>query len=270
MAAFTATLKIYPVTMQLAHPKTDMECGGKVVLPVSALHALTSRVSFLQKSPMLFMISFGLKNTHCGVLEFTAEEGNVNVPSWILGTLQANIGDTVQISSVYLTKASYARFEPQSTDFLDMSDPTAVLENHLRGFACLTEGDVIPIFYNNRSYLLKVEETKPARAVCINECDMEVDFSQPVGYVEPAKENKLKEEIVHGGPIAFSGQGFRLDGKKSKQPQVIKRVVPVPQVGQPNFDYKVGTIEFFRNENNDGNNTDGSKKEPPQSSRSLN
>uniref|UniRef100_A0A0A9XX91 Ubiquitin fusion degradation protein 1 n=1 Tax=Lygus hesperus TaxID=30085 RepID=A0A0A9XX91_LYGHE len=96
MAAFTATLKIYPVTMQLAHPKTDMECGGKVVLPVSALHALTSRVSFLQKSPMLFMISFGLKNTHCGVLEFTAEEGNVNVPSWILGTLQANIGDTVQ------------------------------------------------------------------------------------------------------------------------------------------------------------------------------
>ncbi|KAF6201688.1 hypothetical protein GE061_004083 [Apolygus lucorum] len=270
MAAFTATLRIYPVTIQLAHPKTDMECGGKVVLPVSALHALTSRVAFLQKSPLLFMISHGTKNTHCGVLEFTAEEGNVNVPSWILDTLQVKVGDTVQISSVYLTKATFARFEPQSTDFLDISDPRAVLENHLRGFACLTEGDIIPIFYNNRSYLFKVEETKPAKAVCINECDMEVDFSAPVGYVQPSKEDKPKEVIVQGGPIAFSGQGFRLDGKQSKQPQVIKRVVPVPKVGQPNYDYKIGTIEFFRNDNSKGNNPEGSQKDRPPSSRSLN
>ena len=51
----------------------------------------------------------------------------------------------------------------------------------LRHFACLSKGDIVAINYNNKVYELNVMETKPAAAVSIIECDMNVDFevSQP-------------------------------------------------------------------------------------------
>ena len=36
-----------------------------------------------------------------------------------------------------------ARYRPQSTDFLDISNPRAVLEKQFRTFSCLTVGDQI-------------------------------------------------------------------------------------------------------------------------------
>lgn len=97
MVPFIASLRIYPVSMHGTRPKTDKECGGKVLLPVSALHALTSRLSF-QQGPMLFTISLGTKHTNCGVLEFIADEGIVNAPSWIFDSISAKVGDVVQVS----------------------------------------------------------------------------------------------------------------------------------------------------------------------------
>ena len=61
----------------------------------------------------------------------------------------------------------------------------------LRHFACLSKGDIVAINYNNKVgcpnqilmqklppkiYELNVMETKPAAAVSIIECDMNVDF----------------------------------------------------------------------------------------------
>lgn len=50
----------------------------------------------------------------------------------------------------------------------------SVLENCLRNFSCLTNGDVIAIKYNSKVYELCVLETKPGNAVIIIECDMNV------------------------------------------------------------------------------------------------
>ncbi len=62
----------------------------------------------------------------------------------------------------------------------------AVLENKLRTFACLTEGDVIAINYNDRTYEIAVLEVKPkdaSKAVSIVECDLQLDFAAPIGFV---------------------------------------------------------------------------------------
>lgn len=83
-------------------------------------------------------------------------------------------GDLLQIESVSLPVATFSRFQPQSIDFLDITNPTAVLENGLRSFACLTTGDMIAIKYNQRIYELCVLESKPGPAVSIIECDMNV------------------------------------------------------------------------------------------------
>ncbi|CAH3032855.1 unnamed protein product [Porites evermanni] len=162
-------------------------------------------------------------------------------------------GGLLQVESASLPVASYAKFQPQSVDFLDITNPKAVLENALRSFACLTKGDVIAIKYNEKIYELLVLETKPGNAVSIIECDMQVEFAPPVGYVEPQrqvkKETKKEEE-------AFTGSGFRLDGKKKKSnvpsdpvpmgPPVIKR-------GIPNYNFEKGKITFKRNLNKSNN-----------------
>lgn len=47
----------------------------------------------------------------------------------------------------------------------------------------LFQGDIIAISYNKKIYELNVLETKPAPAVSIIECDMNVEFEAPPGYV---------------------------------------------------------------------------------------
>ncbi|KAF8564325.1 hypothetical protein P879_09807 [Paragonimus westermani] len=154
-----------------------------VIMPPSVLEVL-SRLNV--QYPMLFKLTNAQANrtTHCGVLEFVADEGNIYVPYWMLRNLLLEEGGLVWVTNAALPVASFAKFQPQSTDFLDISNPKAVLENLLRDFACLTVGDVIAINYNERMYELKVLETQPEDAVSIIECDMRVDFAPPVGYEE--------------------------------------------------------------------------------------
>ena len=58
--------------------RDDLEHGGKIILPPSALDQLT-RLNIVY--PMLFKLTNNGANrtTHCGVLEFVADEGKVNI-----------------------------------------------------------------------------------------------------------------------------------------------------------------------------------------------
>ncbi|KAK2723956.1 hypothetical protein QYM36_002334 [Artemia franciscana] len=169
---FVKQYRCYSVSM-LSDDKQDLEKGGKIIMPPSALDLLTRlHISY----PMMFKLSNEIQErmTHCGVLEFVAQEGRVHIPYWMMENLRLNEGDLIQIESVTLPVATYAKFQPQSVDFLDITNPKAVLENTLRNFACLTKGDIIAIMYNNKRYELLVLELKPKDAVSIIECDMNV------------------------------------------------------------------------------------------------
>lgn len=85
-------------------------------------------------------------------------------------------GEVVHVENVSLKIGTFAKFQPQTSDFHDISNPKAVLENSLRHFACLSKGDIIAIKYNNKIYELSVLETKPDDAVNIIECDMNVSI----------------------------------------------------------------------------------------------
>lgn len=170
--------------------REDLNYGGKVILPPSALNQLTMlNISY----PMLFELSSedtGLK-THGGVLEFTAEEGRVYLPQWMMEALGVAPGAIIKITNTNLEQGRFVKFEPQSTDFLDISDPRAVLENALRNYSTMTKGDIFQISYNNKVYAIRVLEVKPvndAESICVIETDLNVDFAPPVGYVEPTPE----------------------------------------------------------------------------------
>nr|XP_031526150.1 ubiquitin recognition factor in ER-associated degradation protein 1 isoform X2 [Vicugna pacos] len=208
---FSTQYRCFSVSM-LAGPndRSDVEKGGKIIMPPSALDQL-SRLNITY--PMLFKLTNKNSDrmTHCGVLEFVADEGICYLPHWMMQNLLLEEGGLVQVESVNLQVATYSKFQPQSPDFLDITNPKAVLENALRNFACLTTGDVIAINYNEKIYELRVMETKPDKAVSIIECDMNVDFDAPLGYKEPERQVQ-HEESAEGDadPSGYAGElGFR-------------------------------------------------------------
>lgn len=256
---FSATYKCYSISM-LPDERLDLEKGGKIIMPPSALHTLTRLNT---NYPMLFKLTNTDKkrHTHCGVLEFIAEEGKVYLPYWMMRNLLLDEGMMIQVQTATVPVATYSKFQPQSVDFLDISNPKAVLENGLRNFACLTTGDVIAINYNSKVYELCVLETRPGNAVSIIECDMNVDFEAPVGYQEPERKPKTEDhesaenvaKDVHMMDLskafsAFSGQGNRLDGKAPKldADSAAKPAQREYRRGIPDYDYKIGTLKFWR------------------------
>ena len=114
---------------------------------------------------------------------------------------------------------------------------------------------MIAIMYNDRTYEMEVLELKPADAVTVIECDLNVDFAPPVGYDENAhraastsgpgqptgngganggQSLEHEDEVMDvadmlpepEGFVAFSGNAVRLDGKKKK---TVSESEPVPQ-----------------------------------------
>lgn len=106
--------------------------------------------------PMLFKLTNKRTNreTHCGVLEFVADEGRIYLPYWVrfsavesicwcypfshspfpfsvsssqmMTNLLLEEGSLVHLENISLPVATFAKFEPQSVDFLDISNPKAV------------------------------------------------------------------------------------------------------------------------------------------------
>lgn len=219
--------------------KDELEKGNKIVLPSSALdHLARLNISY----PMLFEASNpnASRRTHCGVQEFVAEEGTCYLPYWMMSNMCLKEGDLVRITNTSLPKGKYVKLQPVSSEFLNIHNPRAVLENTLRNFATLTVGDCIIINYNSQKYEIEIVECKPANAISIIEADVNVDFAEPKFMkeperpvpVEPAyKPMEEEDEPEPDGPVStvFSGAGQRIDGKplKASSPKLGPSTAPV-------------------------------------------
>uniref|UniRef100_A0A6V1UUZ4 Uncharacterized protein n=1 Tax=Heterosigma akashiwo TaxID=2829 RepID=A0A6V1UUZ4_HETAK len=205
--------------------KAHLEAGDKIILPASALDTL-ARLHI--EYPMLFQIegSESGKKTHCGVLEFSAPEGSCYMPFWMMQNLLLEEGGMIKIKNVSLPKATFCKLKPQSVDFLDISNPRAVLEHTLRGYSCVTKGDVVCIPYNEKNYYLEIREVQPADAACIIETDCNVDFEEPVGYqehLEKLKRTESKNSLDNG-----SASGSSRAGSVYQRPKMRARRGPDP------------------------------------------
>ncbi|KAK3997131.1 putative ubiquitin fusion degradation protein 1 [Cladorrhinum sp. PSN332] len=248
---FDEYYRVYPTVMAPGAERPEVNHGSKIFLPPSSLEKL-SRLH-IQWPIMLELINGAKgKHTHAGVLEFVAEEGRAYIPQWMMNTLGLDVGDMIQIKTTSLELARLVKLQPQSTNFLDITDPRAVLERAFRNFATLTKGDLFSFEYNNEIYEMAVLEVKPETdkmGVCMIETDVSVDFAPPVGYVEPERQPRASGTstprsaagLPHGGlmhsqgtmaqainydsiaPSAlanqvgnFHGEGLRLNKKGSK------------------------------------------------------
>ncbi|KUJ09050.1 putative ubiquitin fusion degradation protein 1 [Mollisia scopiformis] len=186
---FDEYYRCYPTVMLPGPEREDLNYGGKIIMPASALEKLTRlHITY----PMLFELINGRdeRTSHCGVLEFIAEEGKIYLPHWMMQTLLLETGDLVQIKSTDLPPASLVKLQAQDVNFLEISDPKAVLEKAFRQFATVTKGDIFSFKYNDTVYDVAVLEVQPSSekmGVSMLETDVKVDFEAPIGYVDPPK-----------------------------------------------------------------------------------
>ena len=130
------------------------------------------------------------RSTHAGVLEFTAEEGFVELPPHVWRNAGFTDPEYLSNSShrgipearvryVRLPKGTYAKLQPEGRDFADVLNHKAVLETELRQHASLTQGDLLTVQHGGVDYGLRVLELKPQNYVSVLETDLEVDVVGP-------------------------------------------------------------------------------------------
>ncbi|KEY70420.1 hypothetical protein S7711_06588 [Stachybotrys chartarum IBT 7711] len=256
---FDEYYRCYPIIMAPGSERPELNYGSKIILPPSAL----DKVSKLHVQwPLLMEMINGEKgkHSHAGVLEFIAEEGRAYIPQWMMVSLGMDVGDMIQIRTTSLELAKMVKLQPQSVNFLEISDPKAVLEKAFRNFATLTKGDIFNFEYNDEIYDVAVLDVKPQTekmGVSLIETDVSVDFAPPVGYVEPEKKSgtstprstrgglpaggvvhsqgTMAQAINYGAiapsvtsiPTKFLGEGQRL-AKKGSKSSTPNPATPVP------------------------------------------
>ena len=176
--------------------------GDRILLPPSALQALMGLVpSASMPRPMLFAMALAgsdQRPRHVGVLEFSAPEGTVVVPLWIMRAMGLSDADSVVVTSATLPKGTFAKLQPLSEEFATLEDPKGTLERAITSsFTTLSKGDsmMVPVAGHGDIEVF-VTELEPSDAVCVIDTELTVDFVQSVINSEEQKrrQEELEEE----------------------------------------------------------------------------
>lgn len=93
------------------------------------------------------------KTVYVGVLEFVAPEHSIILPFWLFRELGLNEGETIRLGIAdFLPKANFVQIRPHKTAFIELPDPRAILEIHLRNFVCLTKNETITLNFMGNDY----------------------------------------------------------------------------------------------------------------------
>ena len=230
-----------------------------VLLPPSALHRLAD-YHFESNSPLLFRLSCSARDglatytTHCGVLEFIADEGRIYIPEWMMKKLNCKGGRSIHVELCSLPKGKLIKIQPQSVDFLDILDPRGALERALTMFSTLTKGDVIAIQVGEKVFEIEILEVSPEEdqngGICIHETDLNVDFAPPVGYVEPERlplSVKNMEGFVENLVAEKQKKKDAFFGKKEEKSQPVGIKMPKGKLFIPSKSRTVG-VENIKEE----------------------
>ena len=169
--------------------REDIEFSNNIILPPSALKKLSSMTNFdYSRNPIIFRIlNIDLNiGTHCGVAEFTSEEGICYLPTNIFEKLCLMEGQKVNLRKLELKPGTFIKMQPHSTEFAKNLDFTMSKEI-LKNYFCVTEGDTISIKIGNKIYNLDIIECKPSKAIRTLNCDIEIDYAPPKDYKNKTK-----------------------------------------------------------------------------------
>ena len=147
-----------------------------------------------------------------GLLEFTAAEGHVALPRWLLQAVGAQEGVPLMLSSVDVPRASLVRLRPARTRFYEEAeDQQSLLQAGLHGvYTVLCCGETIRIANCGEEFELLVSEVctgippTPVEAVCIVDVEaLEVDMGESLeGEEERIAQERRAEETARAAQAA--------------------------------------------------------------------
>ncbi|KAJ2016064.1 hypothetical protein GGI06_003176 [Coemansia sp. S85] len=148
-------------------------------------YSLPSQTDLLP-SPLIFRLiptaQAGLHNAraiHCGVREFSYEEGLVGIPEWLMSEMELTEGDAVSIELVRLEKGSHAQLQALNPMARGVGDLRSLLEAYMRTkLTALTIGEtlLVPISGVAEPMSFSVTALEPSAAVDIVDTDLSVDI----------------------------------------------------------------------------------------------
>lgn len=186
--------------------------GGKVMLPQSVLEDL---VILQVQPPYIFEIAHtdGVMKTHCGVLEFTADETTVTVPNWMYEQLVMDSIEEVEIKFTVIPVGNFVKLLPHSTDFLEIENPKIELEHCLRNYQVLTLGDEVLLRFEEYGPMrFTVKEIEPSleNAIYIVDTDLSVDFCEPLGFKEKVENERTVNKYLEFVEGSFNPRPIKM------------------------------------------------------------
>ena len=204
--AFTTNLVCFSYACSSQNPEMieKLRCSNKILLPESMLFEITKDNHDSLEQKLYFKVSN--KDTQygevCGVHEFSAPPGVVNLPYHIMESCSLEEGSTVQVDLISPPKGNFMKIRlHNSKEFSKLSNPKVVLEKIMsRDYPVVTQGQTIALNYTdlNKVFMVDVVETKPSEIIEIINTDINVDFDKALDYVEPPpKEEKKVAWVPH-------------------------------------------------------------------------
>jgi hypothetical protein len=116
------------------------------------------------QAPYTFKLSYNDGSVIATVLEFTGENDAAYTPYWMLQTLGAQEGASVQFETVVLPKGEFAKLQPDEFKWLLVAEEQrkSVLESELRKRQTLSLNEKVTITFGRDSYTFHVIELAPA------------------------------------------------------------------------------------------------------------
>ena len=228
--------------------------GNKIVLPRDVYDYLTSRGLPIDKFQLLNPERREALRLFTGPLDFCAPSGECYLPSWVMRQLGIKEGEMCAVATANFPAAAFIKFQPHSSDFLDIGDHTAVLTRTIENLGGLTQGSYVRVSDGQRTYTLDVLEVrgKPipssqrddsnGKAVSIGLLECPIEFAEPKDVVKKArKPNPSPAADVNAAEVdsGTSEAGSEAAGKSSRRPSTAPSAALV--AGTPGATLVAGT-----------------------------
>lgn len=208
------TLKVRPL---IYHPSCNnpyLNDSGKIILPASVLKKIMDSSGNTVFSPISFtLVKNGEEIISVGVEEFSAEEGFVYLPSYIMETCWLPIDSDIVVRYHKPVKGQKITLEPHTTTFIDSeAKEKTFLENYFKKcYPVLSKGSTILIRHNDDEFYINIADTSPADIISTVDTDLIVEFAKPLDYTPPPPPKVVEHmPMPRGHFVPFAGKGYRL------------------------------------------------------------
>jgi hypothetical protein len=180
-------------------------CSNYVNLPSNILDKLSKNTKNNDKHYFFELkTSYGL-SFYVGVKQFTATEGTIEVPEWIVDNIGEDYIEVHLLKNV--AKGKFVKIQPQEKKFFSLPDNDVILEKALSEYCLLHINDTIKVKLLDEEYSMKIveiktENNKNAKTINIVNTDLNVDFEN----IFP--EEKIIEPIQPVNNIIFPNTTF--------------------------------------------------------------